>query len=186
MYGLVNKAIQHLVIRDHGEGVWAKIRERAGVRDPEFVSLRSYPDEVTYGLVGAICAELGAPADRVLELFGEYWVGFAASQGYGPILDFFGRDLGTFLHSLDALHARLRTVFTHLLPPSLECEDIATGVVRLHYRSSRPGLTHFVVGLLHGIGKRFNQAVVVEIEARRSAGADHDTFIVRFDPSGGI
>lgn len=180
MYGLVNKAIQHLVIREHGEDAWGRIRERAGIQDREFVSLRSYPDEVTYGLVGAICAELDAPADKVLELFGEYWVGFAASQGYGPILDFFGRDLGTFLHSLDALHARLRTVFAHLKPPSIECEDLGPGMVRLHYRSERPGLTHFVVGLLHGIGRRFKQEVRVEIEQRKSAGADHDTFILRF------
>ncbi len=180
MYGMVNKAVQNLIIREHGEEVWERIRQRAGVQESEFVALKSYPDEVTYGLVGAICGELNAPADAVLELFGEYWVGYAASQGYGPMLDFFGRDMATFLHSLDALHARLRTVFAHLMPPSLECEDVTPGVVRIHYRSTRPGLTHFVVGLLRGVGKRFHQTVAVEIVARKAEGADHDVFLLRF------
>ena len=185
MYGLVNKAVQDLIIREHGEETWVRIRIRAGVRDPLFVTLRSYPDKITYDLIGAICAELQAPAETVLESFGKHWVAYAASQGYGPILDFFGKDLQTFLHSLDALHARLRTVFVHLMPPSLECEDVGPGVIRLHYRSSRPGLTHFVIGLLYGIGMRFNQPLAVEILERKDEGRDHDIFEVRFAADAG-
>ena len=33
MYGLVNKAIEQMVCRDHGEAVWQAIKQEAGVEE---------------------------------------------------------------------------------------------------------------------------------------------------------
>jgi hypothetical protein len=177
---MVNKAVQHLITTNYGLAVWEKVRIRAGIKEHNFVAMQSYPDALTYDLVGAICGELNAPAEQVLETFGESWVDYASTQGYSPMLDFFGKDMRSLLKNLDALHTRLKTVFPHLSPPELGCEVITPDRYRLHYRSHRPGLTHFVVGLLRGMGKRFASPVAITIEQRKQDGADHDTFLIDF------
>ena len=186
MYGMVNKGVQHLITNAYGLPVWERVRVRAGIKETNFVALQAYPDEVTYQLVGAICAELNAPAEQVLETFGESWVTYSGSQGYGPMLDFFGKDLRSLLRNLDALHTRLRTVFPHLNPPQLGYEELSPTEVRLHYRSQRQGLTHFVVGLIRGMGRRFGHEVEIRIEQTKAAGADHDTFVITLPAVGTV
>lgn len=182
MYGMVNKAVQQLIMNQHGLQTWEKIRVRAGIPHASFVALQTYPDKETYDLVGAICAELNLPAEAVLESFGESWVAYSSSQGYSPMLDFFGKDMRSLLKNLDALHTRLKTVFPHLNPPQLGYEEISRHRVRLHYRSHRPGLTHFVLGLIRGMGKRFGTPATVAIELTKADGADHDTFLIDLPP----
>ena len=53
MYGMVNKALQNMVVEAHGEQIWEQIRTRAGVDIEVFVSNQGYPDEITYQLAGA-------------------------------------------------------------------------------------------------------------------------------------
>ena len=118
----------------------------------------------------------------MFNFFGDSWVGYASSQGYGPMLDFFGKDMRSLLRNLDALHTRLKTVFPHLRPPALGCEELAPDRYRLHYISHRPGLTHFVVGLIRGMGKRFGENVTVVIESTKAGGAEHDTFLITIGP----
>jgi hypothetical protein len=178
MYGMVNKAVQNLVLSAHGADVWERVRIQAGIEETNFLSMQSYPDEITYNLVDAICVELSSPPEPVLELFGDSWVGYASSQGYGPMLDFFGKDMRSLLRNLDALHVRLKAVFPHLRPPALGCEELAPDRYRLHYVSHRSGLTHFVVGLIRGMARRFDEVVSVEIENLKAEGAEHDTFLI--------
>ena len=81
MYGLVNKAIQDMVIKDHGEEVWHGIRKEAGLEDDRIISLKSYPDSLTFRLVGAACHQLGAEASDILEAFGEHWCSILLRRG---------------------------------------------------------------------------------------------------------
>ena len=69
MYGMVNKAIEQMVVMHHGEEVWEQIKEKAGTSIEVFISNESYQDELTYALVAAasellICAT-GKIATRV-------------------------------------------------------------------------------------------------------------------------
>ena len=68
MYGLVNKAIQDMVIKGHGEEAWKGIRMEAGLDDERIVSLKNYPDSLTFKLVGAACHQLGAEANDIWKL----------------------------------------------------------------------------------------------------------------------
>src|SRR5581483_11267881 len=97
MYGLINKAIQDLVLSRFGEAKWDEIRRKAEVADADFVSMEKYPDETTYRLVGAASEVLNTPAEQVLELFGEYWTVYSAEAGFGHMLDFAGNNLVDFL-----------------------------------------------------------------------------------------
>lgn len=183
MYGLINKAVEELVRTKFGDSTWERIRARAGLPDEPFISMQQYDDRVTYDLVGAASAELGAPAEAILEEFGIYWTRYTAESGYGELMKSAGRTLPEFLRNLDQMHTRIKLSFPHLKPPSFAVSGETPSSLQLHYYSERAGLAPLVVGLLKGLGDRFRLSV--EITHRRVDGANpHDLFEVRWTELG--
>lgn len=181
MYGLVNKAIAGLVCDRFGSETWATIKARAGIDVDIFISMDAYDDDISYQLVGAASGVLGLPADQILEIFGEYWVLYTAKEGYGPMLQMAGNNLVTFLQNLDHLHTHVGFSLPQLKPPSFWCTDVTAHSIRLHYGSSRKGLAPMVVGLLKGLGKRFNEEIEIEHVQRHDDGAHHDVFLIHLN-----
>ena len=180
MYGLVNRAIEDLVVTQFGQDKWDKIKRRAEVNVEAFVGMNPYPDEVTYKLVGATSEVLGIPPDQVLESFGEYWILYTAEEGYGELLDMCGDSFVEFLQNMDSLHGRIQLTLPELKPPILKCTDVGEKSMRLHYHSGREGLAPMVVGLLKGLGKRFATLIEVTHDKVRGEGCDHDEFVIHF------
>lgn len=180
MYGLVNKAVQDLVTRRFGEDTWNTIKREAQVEDDMFLSMESYPDDVTYRLVGAASAVLSVAAADLLEAFGEHWVTYTATEGYGEFFRMGGATLPAFLQNLDRMHARVALSFPDLRPPSFRCTDVSERSLSLHYHSPREGLAPMVIGLVRGLGIMFATPTTVSQTARREEGADHDVFFVEF------
>ena len=60
MYGMIHKAIRDMVKTVHGEQAWLSVLNESGASDGDFLSLRSYDDEIAYNLVGACSKILGA------------------------------------------------------------------------------------------------------------------------------
>lgn len=179
VYGLVNRAIEGMVAREHGAAAWGRILERAGVGDGGFVSNESYPDDTTYRIVAAAAQVLEKPADAILFAFGEYWVLNTALESYGPLMRAAGRTAAEFLLHLPNFHRRVRLIYPSLQPPMFECSDVGTTSLQLHYRSTRPaGLESFVEGLISGIGKMFDTPLATRRLADRSRGDDHSVFLV--------
>jgi hypothetical protein len=179
MYGLINKAVEGLVRSRFGAETWHRIRARAGLKDEPFVSMEQYGDDVTYGLVAAASAELGVPAEAILEEFGLYWVRYTADAGYGELMITAGRTLPEFLENLDQMHTRVQLSFPNLRPPSFTVRNATSDSLELHYYSERAGLAPLVVGLLKGLGERFG--LTLEIAGRRVEGdRPHDAFDVRW------
>jgi hypothetical protein len=183
MYGMVNKAIEDLVISNFGADKWQTIKEKAGVEEDVFLSNESYPDKVTYDLVGAASEVIGLPARDILIAFGEHWVLNTARQGYGSMLEANGKTLSEFLINLPSFHTRVAMIFPNLQPPRFNCTEVTENSLLLHYHSHRPGLTDFVTGLLQGLGKMFDTPAEIETIERKADGADHDVFLVRWSAS---
>ena len=160
MYGLVNQAIQEMAVRRGGQELWATIVERAGVELPVFVAMETYDDDLTFRLVEAASGATGMTTEEVLEAFGEHWILYTAEQGYGPMLGAMGATLPQFLRNLDAMHSRIALTMPALRPPSFACDEIDEKTLRVQYWSERAGLRPMVVGLLKGLGVRF------ELESR--------------------
>lgn len=93
MYGLVNKAIEEMAIKVGGEDVWKAIKLKAGVEHPAFISMKVYPDEMTYKLVNSASEIFEIPADDLLREFGKHWILFTAKEGYGDLLKVSGGNL---------------------------------------------------------------------------------------------
>lgn len=181
MYGMVNRAIEDLVCERFGRDAWESICEAAGVEDSIFIANESYPDEVTYKLVGAASRALGVGAGDVLELFGEHWIRHTAAEGYGGLLEATGDTLEEFLENLPDFHSRVMLLFPGLRPPRFETETVEDGVIRVRYWSEREGLAPFVTGLLRGLGELHDTAVEVEHAVPRGEDDhDHDVFHVRW------
>lgn len=185
MYGLVNKGMADLVTARFGAAKWDEIRRRAGVADEVFLAMKSYPDEVTYRLVGAAAEVLGVPGETLLTAFGEYWVEFTGASGHGEIMNAAGDTLEEFLGNLDLMHARVALAFPELRPPSFRLDRLAPGLLDLHYVSTRAGLAPLVVGLLQGLAKRFDTECSVEARRENDGEGEHDVFRVRYVPSDG-
>lgn len=182
MYGLVNQAIRDMILTNHGEEIWARVRQRAEVAVESFEGMEPYPDDLTHRMVMAASVELNQDPHALLRAFGEFWVKFTAAEGYGPLMEIAGSSLPEFLHNLDDLHARVGVNFPQLVPPSFDAEDQDEGTMHLHYHSRREGLAPMVIGLVEGLGDRFDTPVEVEQLASRGEGAAHDVFEVRYGP----
>lgn len=180
MYGLVNQAVQGMVIAGFGEDIWERIKRDAGVDLDAFVSMESYDDSITYSLVQAGSAALDMPPEDILRAFGEYWVLVTAAEGYPELMQAAGSTLPEFLGNLDQLHTRVLMTFPELRPPSFNCKEVKPGELTVTYMSERVGLEPMVVGLLEGLGKHFNTPVdVTMIEMAEGSGSATD-FRVRY------
>ncbi len=180
MYGLVNRALQDMVVERHGQDTWERIRQRARFAEPVFVAMEGYDDSVTYDLVGASAKELDQSAEEILFDFGRWWVLRTADEGYGPLLQMAGDTLPTFLENLDEMHSRVALSMPHLRPPSFRVTRLGEGQLHLQYYSHRPGLVPFVLGLLDALGERFNTPTVARLLSPRGPDQDHDLFLLRW------
>lgn len=181
MYGMVNKSVEEMVLRHHGEATWEKIKAKAGVDVEVFIGSHGYPDEITYKLVGAASEVLGVPAEQILHGFGEHWVLCTAQEGYGSLMATGGKTLPDFLKNLPNFHDRVSLIYPKLEPPRFECSDCTPSSLHLHYFSSRPGLAPFVMGLISGLGKMFETPVTARLAQSKEAGADHDVFAITWE-----
>jgi Haem-NO-binding len=183
MYGLVNKAIADMVLTRFGKETWENIRQKAHVESETFLSMEGYPDDVTHRLVKAASVVLNLSSAQIMEAFGEFWVEYTAQEGYGEMLDMSGDDLPEFLQNLDNMHARIGVSFPNLKPPSFECNETDETSLSLEYRSEREGLAPMVVGLVKGLGSRFDTEVDVTQVKSREDGAEHDEFLIKYKPN---
>lgn len=162
MYGLVNKAVEQLVRLQYGEDTWHEIAAEAKV-DHSFISMDTYPDEVTFALVEATSKVLNTPANQILEAFGEHWIQYTVDEGYGQTMSLYGKSVPEFLKNMNSLHAQIRLSFPDLNPPIITCEETVGGELLVGYQSHRSGLSPMLVGLLKGLGRRFATPVNVEL-----------------------
>ena len=168
MYGMVNQAIESMVTEKFGPADWAKIKEIAGIDDPAFLAMKQYPDSVTYALAGA----------------GVYWIQYALRGPWGQLMKSSGASTYELLAALDDMHARIAVSFPDLQPPAFRTQRQGDGL-RLEYRSHRPGLALFVIGLVEGIGALYAEKVTCTQIESKDAGAPCDAFLVHAVPAAG-
>ncbi|WP_434515424.1 heme NO-binding domain-containing protein [Dechloromonas sp. ARDL1] len=179
MYGLVNRALQEFICQHHGDASWQAIKTMASVDVELFVRMESYPDDITYRLVGAACESLNIAPATLLRNFGRHWVLFTGQEGYGSLLDGAGSSLQEILSNLDDLHVRVGLMYPALKPPSFSCANVSDDGLTLHYFSERPGLAPMVIGLIEGLGERLGKSLTISQTSDRNTGADHDSFDIR-------
>jgi guanylate cyclase soluble subunit beta len=184
MYGLINSAMQDMIVAKFGEQQWAAIHEHSKVPEDSFLSMRSYDDALTYQLVESASEVLEAPVDTCLEMFGLYWVEEIAAKSFAPVMETTGTHTIDFLSNLNALHDRISSTFTDYVPPEFKVEPgELDNQFRVHYLSKRDGLTAFVVGLLRGLADHFDddlEIIGVDIHPQDPSGT-HSIFELKVE-----
>ncbi len=180
MYGIVNKAIQDLIVCEFGTDKWNKIKERSGVDVDFFISNEPYDDDITYKLARAAAEVLHRSMDDVLQAFGEWWVLKTGKEKYGSLLQVGGNNLKEFLINLPTLHNRVMLMYSKLTPPEFKVSDLEENSINIHYHSEREGLQSFVRGLLIGLSKMYNVETNIELLQSRDDGNTHEIFKVNW------
>ena len=178
MHGIVNQAIEGLVIDNFGQETWEAIKLKSQVMETVFLNNEPYPDKITYDLVLAANEITKMPVDQILQAFGEYWVLKTGMEKYGALLTAGGENLKEFLVNLPNFHSRIMLMYPKLAPPSFLVENIQDRSLELHYMSHRPGLKDFVLGLIQGLGKMYETPVTSKVLQSRDEGADHEVFLI--------
>jgi guanylate cyclase soluble subunit beta len=163
MYGLVNSALQDMIVTHFGEDKWRAIHSHSQVSEDSFLAMRRYDDSITYQLAGAASELLGAPIDDCMDMFGRHWVSAIATKNFATLMDATGSDTVSFLRNVNALHDRITSTFIDYIPPEFELTEVDGHSDRfhVHYHSKRKGLTAFVTGLLHGLAEHFGDDIEI-------------------------
>ncbi len=178
MYGMVNRFMQDLVVSAHGEEVWLRIRQQAGVDVEHFLSNQAYADETTYQLVGAASEVLDTPVPDLLHAFGVHWILKTTQLHYGGLFAASGSTLREFLIQLPNFHARLQLMFPRFSPPAFAISDVTADSLVVNYSSHRQGLAPFVVGLLDGLGQYYKPPIRVSHLPQQSDAGAAASFLV--------
>jgi hypothetical protein len=176
MYGIVNKAIQDLVIENFGEEKWNKILEISKIEEEFFISSEAYDDDITFKLAGAVSQEMDMTLENVFIVFGEWWVLRTTKEKYAGLMESGGSTLKEFLLNLPHFHNKVMLVYPKLTPPEFKVSNVQENSLHLHYYSKRTGLTDFVKGLIQGLAKMFNSQVVIEHIVSRNNENSNDIF----------
>ena len=172
MYGLVNKAIEDLVISSAGKEAWDKIKERAGLQELQMLDSSHYDDEITYSLVHAAAEILEQSAENILFAFGKHWVMYTDKNGWNNLFGATGDDLVSFLRGLDDMHARVNAAMPEGCMPEFTLID-KDGYFQFEYRSEREGLAPMVCGILVGLTEHFEEHWKIEhVDQKSQCGID--------------
>ena len=177
MYGLVHTSVRDMVLQNHGPETWEQIRSAAKVGNEDFLAMKSYDDSIILNLDAAASETLKITPKKCLTAFRQFWVLDTAAKHYSEMIDGFGTNLGALLKNLDHIHDRMSSTFHGYDPPSFYLEHKGPGTYLLNYRSSRKGLTPFVIGLLQGLAIHFENLIDITIEQERlSTTGQHSVF----------
>ncbi|MBC5836949.1 heme NO-binding domain-containing protein [Flavobacterium muglaense] len=176
MYGIVNKAIEELVIANFGEEKWEAIKLRSGIDIDYFISSEPYDDAITFQLATAVSQEMDMTLSAVLIAFGEWWVVKTTKEKYGGLMEAGGDNLKQFLINLPLFHNRVMLIYPKLTPPEFKVTHVTENSINLHYLSKREGLQDFVRGLIQGLGIMYSTPVTINLIQTRDEGSSHEIF----------
>jgi hypothetical protein len=180
MYGIVNKAIEELVIANFGQEKWELIKKTSGIDIDYFISTEPYDDNITYKLAEAVSIEMNMSLTDVLIAFGEWWILKTGKEKYGSLMTSGGKSLKEFLIHLPDFHTRIMLMYPKLTPPEFQISNILENELHVHYFSKREGLQDFVRGLLQGLSKLYNVETTIKLLQSRNNGSNHEIFEIKW------
>lgn len=176
MYGIVNKAIQELVIANFGKEKWETIIDKSDIEVDFFISNEPYDDDITFKLAIAVSEEMNMSIEEVLIVFGEWWIMKTTKDKYRGLMEAGGSTLKEFILNLPNFHNRVMLMYPKLSPPEFKITDITEESINLHYMSNRVGFQEFVRGLLQGLSKMFKTNIDIVLIQSRKDGYSHEIF----------
>jgi Haem-NO-binding len=160
MKGVIVKCLADLVTEKFGKNKWEDALANCGLdRESVFLATEDVEDEKALKIVGSVCTILNITLAQAADAFGDYWVNVFAPKIYHPY--FRGvNSARDFLLKMDNVHKITTDTIPNARPPRFEYEWMGDKMLIMKYKSSR-GLIDFMVGLVRGVGKHFNENLMV-------------------------
>lgn len=160
MKGIIVKCLKDMVQENFGTDKWVKILESSDL-DPD-LAIKAHDDiedAIVLKVVESTCNVLNVSLSQAADAFGDYWVNVFAPKIY----DVYYKGSTTareFILKMDEVHSRVTKNIENARPPRFEYEWKSDTNLLVTYKSHR-GLIDFFVGLAKGVGKYFNENLVV-------------------------
>ncbi len=159
MKGVIALCLKDLVCNNYGKDRWEKVMETAGLKKNMLILPNSdVEDSTVMAMVEAVCKELGISPAQAADAFGDYWVNNYSQQLYSGFYK--GKTAKEFLLNMDNVHVRMTKQMEKSNPPRFEFEQKGENTLIMHYSSHR-GLIDFLIGIVKGVGKYYNQPMLV-------------------------
>lgn len=161
MKGAIAICLKETIVSKFGQSKWNEIMTASDV-NPNMVVLVTVDidDSVILRVVQECCKLLNQTLEQIADYFGDYWMTTYAAKMYKPYYGSTSNAKDFFL-KLDSIHEKVTHTIVNAKPPRFECKLKDEKTLILTYISSR-GLIDFVVGLAKGVGKYFNQKLLVQ------------------------
>lgn len=162
MHGLIFTELKKYVENKFDKATWEKLLDKAGKKHQMYVSAAVYPDQDILALVTTACEMTGAPANELLEDFGQFIAPdlveqykFLISPGWG-LLDFLANTEET-IHKIIRFHKGVTL-------PRLLTARLADDTLIITYNSQRK-MCALLKGIVKGAARYYKEDVSV-LESR--------------------
>lgn len=160
MKGTIVKCLEEMIITQHGQEKWHQILEASGLNASTIIwPMADIPDTQVLDIIQSVCKALHITLLQAADAFGEYWVNTYAQKMY-PLFFKQNANARDFLLNMDNVHVQMTRTIKNARPPRFEYEWIDQHTLIMHYKSQR-GLIDFVVGLIKGVGKYYQEELWV-------------------------
>ncbi len=161
MKGVIAIALKELVVDRFGEHKWREALANAGIeREPLIFPVSDLDDALVLKVVSGVCSALDISMEQAADAFGEYWVSVYSQKMYKGFYDGCNtaRD---FLLKMDQVHVTTTQNIQGARPPRFDYQWENDNTLIMTYKSQR-GLIGFMIGLIRGVGKFYNEKLVVD------------------------
>lgn len=173
MYGMIHCAVREMFVEQRGNDEWAALERAAKITAADQISFNVYDDALTMRILDEAAARLGLEMQDCLEVFGRYWIRFAAKGSFKSMMEFTGDDIVTFTSNLDQMHRSVVRTLNKAQMPSFQVLERGEDYFTVLYLSERNGLGAFVTGLLKGLLDHFDQVGDVKLIKEGPIGLEY-------------
>lgn len=163
MKGVIACCLADLVQSKFGKDKWEKILEKSGIpAGTKFLCTEDIPDEAVLNVVKNTCDVLNVTLIQAADAFGDYWVNDFAVKMYKAYYPFYPADKNAkgLLTNMDSVHKMVTRHVPNAHPPRFDYEWKNDRTLIMHYKSNR-GLIDFLVGLIKGVGRYYQEDLKV-------------------------
>jgi len=160
MKGAIANCLKETMVSKFGQPKWDEIMIASGLKPNLSILVTMDIDDAIVGnIVMNSCKLTNSPLEKIGDLFGEYWMNSYAIKMYKP---YYGTNSNAkdFILKLNEMHNKVTKNIPNANPPKFEFDWKNETTLVITYISTR-GLIDFVVGLAKGVGKYFNQKLIV-------------------------
>lgn len=159
MKGVIALCLKEMVCKNFGQDKWDSACHGAGMKGNELIlPLSDVDDKAVLTLVNEVCGVLGINLQQAADAFGDYWVNVYSQKMYKSY--FKNKTAREFLLDMDKVHIMVTKEMKNAHPPRFTFEWEDPNTLKMNYLSER-GLVDFLVGLVKGVGKYYNEPLVV-------------------------